>query len=298
MKKLFAAGLLLLLPIAAGAQPFAAQVEAARGRLKLFTTALLPSSCAPGLAVFDSTTQTIKVCQNDGTTWTAVGGGITSGVTTITGGADTQVCYNNSGTLKCGDAGLVYNETTNTLTATAGAYNITGGGASTQASYAATVNGADAAFFLRAHGNSIGGTTFGITSAGISVLDVNVGQGLYIGTAISKPLGFATNDVVRMSLGTSPTVGALNLERTITAAGTTGAQTINKMSGTVNFAATATAVIVTNSQVDTNSIIYVVMRTNDTTCRLASVVPGSGSFTINVTAACAAETSFGFWVTN
>ena len=40
MKKIIATLLLALLPLPAGAQSFSAQIEAARGRLKLFTTAL------------------------------------------------------------------------------------------------------------------------------------------------------------------------------------------------------------------------------------------------------------------
>lgn len=119
MKKFIAAlTVALLLPIQVGAQPFAAQIEAARGRLKLFTTALLPSSCAPGLAVFDTTTQTIKVCQNDGTTFTAVGGGsLTPGTTVITGGTDTRVLFDDAGLLG-EDAGLTYVKGTGTLTVT------------------------------------------------------------------------------------------------------------------------------------------------------------------------------------
>jgi hypothetical protein len=47
------------------------------------------------------------------------GGGatsITSGTTPVSGGADTQVCYNDAGTLRCGDSGLLFAETPNTLT--------------------------------------------------------------------------------------------------------------------------------------------------------------------------------------
>ena len=52
---------------------------------------------------------------------------IVSGTTPITGGADTQGCYNKTGTLKCGDAGFVYNDATSTLTATnIGAATFTG----------------------------------------------------------------------------------------------------------------------------------------------------------------------------
>lgn len=94
-------------------------------------------------------------------------------------------------------------------------------------------------------------------------------------------------------------LGKLALERTITAAGTTGAQTINKIAGTVNFAAAATSVVVTNSLVTTSSIILCVIRTADSTfTSIKSVVPASGSFTITANAAATAETSVGFVVTN
>lgn len=52
------------------------------------------------------------------------GGGATtiiSGTTPITGGATTQVCYNQGGFLKCGDAGLIYAESTDILTMLGGA---------------------------------------------------------------------------------------------------------------------------------------------------------------------------------
>lgn len=88
------------------------------------------------------------------------------------------------------------------------------------------------------------------------------------------------------------------VDQTITAGGTTGDRTINKAAGTVNFAAAATAITVTNSLASTSSTIYAMARTNDATCSVKDVVPASGSFTINMTAACTAETSVGFLVVN
>lgn len=90
------------------------------------------------------------------------------------------------------------------------------------------------------------------------------------------------------------------INRTITAGGTTGNVTINKLSGTVNIAAGAgtAGVTVTNSTVTANSIVYAIARTNDTTCSVKNVVPASGSFVLRTTANCTAETSFGFLVTN
>ena len=85
---------------------------------------------------------------------------------------------------------------------------------------------------------------------------------------------------------------------TITPAGTTGAQTINKSTGTVNFAAAATTLVVTNSLVTVNSIIFATVRKGDATATLKNVVPAAGSFTITLTAAATAETSVGFLVVN
>ncbi len=90
--------------------------------------------------------------------------------------------------------------------------------------------------------------------------------------------------------------GRIGMSGTVTAGGTTGAQTINKPCGTVNFAGGASTLVVTNSTVTTSSIVKAVVRTNDTTATIKNVVPASGSFTITLTAAATAETSVGFEV--
>jgi hypothetical protein len=92
--------------------------------------------------------------------------------------------------------------------------------------------------------------------------------------------------------------GRISYRATNTSAGITGAQTIDRPSGTVNFAAGASALVVTNSLVATTSIVFAVVRTNDSTAYVKNVVPTGGSFTINLGAAATAETSVGFWVIN
>lgn len=94
------------------------------------------------------------------------------------------------------------------------------------------------------------------------------------------------------------TDNSVQFQATNTTAGTTGNQTINKISGTVNFAAAASTLTVTNSLVTTSSIVFAVVRTNDTTATIKNVVPGSGSFVITLTAGATAETSVGFFVIN
>jgi hypothetical protein len=87
-------------------------------------------------------------------------------------------------------------------------------------------------------------------------------------------------------------------DKTVTAALTTGNQTINKPVGTVNFAAAASSLTVTNSLVTTSSIIITTVRTNDSTMDSVQAVPGSGSFVLYANAAATAETSVGFFVLN
>lgn len=92
--------------------------------------------------------------------------------------------------------------------------------------------------------------------------------------------------------------GRMALDATNTATGATGAQTIHKPSGTVNFAAAATTLVVTNSFCTTTSIVLASIRTNDTTAIIKNVIPAAGSFTIRLNAAATAETSVGFLVIN
>ena len=97
----------------------------------------------------------------------------------------------------------------------------------------------------------------------------------------------------------SRTTGQIEFKHTNTAVATTGAQTIDNPSGTVNFAAAATTLVVTNSTVTATSLIFVMMRTADATAILSNmIVPGAGSFTITMTVAPTAETSVGFLVIN
>lgn len=103
---------------------------------------------------------------------------------------------------------------------------------------------------------------------------------------------------LNIEAGNSFSAGKIVYDQTITAGGTTGNQTINKPSGTVNIAAVGTAVTVTNSLVTTSSTIFAVLRTNDGTATIKNVVPGAGSFVINLGAAATAEVSIGFLVIN
>jgi hypothetical protein len=82
----------------------------------------------------------------------------------------------------------------------------------------------------------------------------------------------------------------LQLDKTFTAAGTAGAQTINKQTFSVNFAATATSLVVTNSLIATTTGLTCTVNTNDATMKTVAAVPASGSVTLFANAAATAET--------
>lgn len=92
--------------------------------------------------------------------------------------------------------------------------------------------------------------------------------------------------------------GDMQLDKTVTASGTTGAQTIDKNAGAVNFAAAATSLVVTNSRVTANSIIIATVATVDTTMKSVVAVAGAGSFTLTANAAATAETRVNWLVIN
>jgi hypothetical protein len=96
----------------------------------------------------------------------------------------------------------------------------------------------------------------------------------------------------------SLSTGDLAVSHDITPAGLTGTVTIDKPAGTVNIAGGASSNVVTNVHVTANSIVFATARTNDATCSVKNVVAGAGLFTVNMTAACTAETSVGFLVIN
>jgi len=124
----------------------------------------------------------------------------------------------------------------------------------------------------------------------------------------TKTLNFGTagasGSTTNISIGSLLGGGQINLnekvffQATEIAAGTTGNQTINLPMGSVNFAAAATSLVVTNSLATITSNIIPFMLSNDATAKSASIVRAAGSFTIHLNAAATAETRVGFVVFN
>jgi hypothetical protein len=131
-----------------------------------------------------------------------------------------------------------------------------------------------------------------ITSSGAAITNTST---FYIDGAGT---GGTTNWASYIASGNSFSAGKPVFDSTYTATGTTGAQTINKPSGSVNVAAAGTSIVVTNSFVTTSSIVTCVIMTADATATIKNVVPASGSFTITLGAAATAETKIGFIVHN
>ena len=133
---------------------------------------------------------------------------------------------------------------------------------------------------LRLTGGAAGGT--GNNKGG----DVTISGGAPSGTAVTGGVSVAA------------TGGVVSFSKTVTAAATTGAQTIHKVTGAVNFAAAATSLVVTNNLVSTSSVVLCSVGTNDTTMKSVACVPTANTITITANAAATAETRVYFMVTN
>lgn len=155
-----------------------------------------------------------------------------------------------------------------------------------------------------ATGNSIQFSTDGITRLTIA----STGEATFSGTVASANIDqdvrttasptFAAFSAANLYLGTLTITNGLVLSKTITAPGTTGAQTINKATGRVNFAAAAQTLVVTCNLADANSIIMATVATDDTTATACKAIPGAGTFTLKLNAAATAETAVAFLVVN
>ena len=114
------------------------------------------------------------------------------------------------------------------------------------------------------------------------------GESLTTGTsALSQSLGTSEHPWVTIAIAKS-----------ITPTGTTGHQTINKSSGSVNFASGAASLVVTDNLVDTNSVITATIATNDATADGLRIEKAAGSFTIYLKVAPTKETRIDFHVWN
>lgn len=158
---------------------------------------------------------------------------------------------------------------------------------------------------LPANGLAVEGKAgFGTLTPSAQAHSISTTEQLRIGYDAANRASFTVSSAGVLTVataGTAPAMllsGDVRLDKTITASGTTGAQTINKSSGAVNFAAGTTSLVVTNNLVSTSSVIVATVATNDTTLKSVVAVAASGSFTLYANAAATAETRVNFHIFN
>ena len=288
------------------------------------------SSPATGLLVFNTTTGYLN--QYNGTNWQpyiapASNGLISYTGTTQTGSSaigvlDLAQTWNTTGTVN----GINLNITNTASNANSNAFNIVvngnqifqvkrdgrlilGTADASFSNYQVTCGGLN----LYPTGVGVGIRNFYSQSYGLLNFNSSTAAGMTLTTnfadasnafTVNNSHASATGNIAVFASSISATAltisraGKISIDATNTAAGTTGNQTINRPTGTVNIAAAGTSVTVTNNLVTANSLVFAVIRTNDSTAVIKNIVPGAGTFTINLNAATTAETSIGFWVIN
>lgn len=154
------------------------------------------------------------------------------------------------------------------------------------------------------------GTSGLLVNLGNQVASFNTGSGNFqagdLLTAVNGTQFVLVDSTGRFTFSSNATTPTFDItsvrsflqNRTITPAGTTGNQTINTRQGTVNFAAVASDIVVTNSLATTTSLISCTVQSLDATaisCRITD--KAAGSFHVRIPAA-TAETSVMFQVDN
>lgn len=224
------------------------------------TTALPPSKGGTGLSALGTALQQLRV-NAGGTTLEYF-----TPTTGLTGSGTPDTLPKFTGASSIGDSRITDDGTNITIDANAGGVSI----------------------------NADGSSSFGdANSNGFAFLDVEP-------ASHNSSFGDSSGTLITVAgiAGTINLAGNITVNKTVTAAGTTGAQTINATSGSVNFAAAATSLAVTNNLVTALSIITCTVATNDTTLKAVQCVAGSGIFTIFASAAATAETRVNFLVIN
>lgn len=200
---------------------------------------------------------------------------------------------------------VLSSDTSGTLSWVTNAAGAAGATAQIQYNDGTGVLAADADFTFQS-----GTNTMSVPNATITTL-LNAQGDVDLGSAVTDTVtitGVVDSDIIPSAgteaLGSATArwaeVHALELltDKTITGGGTTGAQTINKIAGSVNFGAADTSLVVTNSLVTSNSVIIATVATNDATMTSVQAVAAAGSFTLHANAAATAETRVNFVVIN
>lgn len=160
--------------------------------------------------------------------------------------------------------------------------------------------------FYTQHG---GATVFGTTATTIYGASVEKSgifgwsdfAGSHGSTRVKANISMLSDGVLQIGTNAKNFGGDVKLrsilpDRTDIAAGTTTSPTINKAAGSVNLAAAATSLVVTNSLVTTASRVLATVHGSDTTFKTARTTSAAGSFTIIPDSPPTAETNVSFFV--
>lgn len=132
----------------------------------------------------------------------------------------------------------------------------------------------------------VGSLTYTLVAAQFNVIDINGG------TVDATPVGATTP-----STGSFTSLRATSLQAALTdGSGTPGNVTQNVAHGRAAFAAAASTVVVTNSQVAANSTVLVSLGGADATLTSVRVTTAAGSFTVTGNAAATGTTPFDYIV--
>lgn len=222
------------------------------------------------------------------TTLSATGQTLVTGTTAATpalagaGDTDTGVYFANSNVL-----GFATNGTTRGTISATGTWTFEPGTSSTNGTF----------LFGARNGASLI-TPFTITATQGNAVQLSSNSSITYATASTQNHIFQSGAGGTALMTINGSTSTLTLQKTVTATGTTGAQTINRPTGRVNFAAGATSLVVTNSACTVDSIIHCTMATNDATASGIRVVAGAGSFTIHMLVAPTSECAVNFLLTN
>lgn len=271
----------------------------------LFAVFLLTVLCVVGIAPNQANGALRAVAQSSG--GVVSGGAATLNPLTLGNVPSPDILYVGPTGVVTGSANLTYTDTSPLLTVGSGTTTSAG----VQMGYSGTsgISGLWATGVTPTQGNSFllvnnaGFVALASTASGSQVYLRPNGNASNGKAVIADSSGaFHPQSDADVTLGASGTrfssafLGSGGLSEQGTNVATAGATTINQATGSVTVASAASSVVVTNSTVVATDNIMATSQQNDTTCLVKNVVPGSGTFTINMTAACTANNRVGFFV--
>lgn len=129
---------------------------------------------------------------------------------------------------------------------------------------------------------------------------IPAGSGLSVAFVppVFRFFGITTNSSGNYQLNNLDITNGFAITNFLDDSATTGNRTVNKSRGINAFAGGSSSITITNSHVTATSTVLAVLQTNDATAIIKNVVPTSGSFDINLSAAATGTTKVAWTVIN